>query len=124
MVRREGTAAGPAGSSAEEGVPSCTDPAGESPARVIAGEPGSRLQPGTERRPGQAERRKPIAAKAVGGEQQRGPQHEVKPAASSQEQSESRAEHVPVKAMQSAGKSGYAPSLGGVWGAARAEGAV
>jgi len=48
----------------------------------------------------------------------------VKPAASSQEQSGSRAEHVTAKAMQSAGKSGYAPSPGGVWGAARAEGAV
>src|SRR3954469_25026194 len=100
MVRREGTAVGPAGKSAEEGVPCCTGPAGESPVRVIAGEPGSRLQPGAERRPGQAERRKPSAAKVAGGEQQRGPQHQVKPAASSEEQSESRAEHSAVKAMQ------------------------
>jgi len=124
MVRREGIAAGPAGSSVEVGVPCCTDPAGESPARVIAGEPGSRPPPEAQKPTGEAWRRKPSAAKAAGGEQQRGPQHEVKPAASSQKQSESRAEHVPAKAMQSAGKSGYAPSLGGVWGAARAEGAV
>src|SRR5438874_9293032 len=96
MVRREGIAADPAGSSAEEGVSSCTSPAGESPARVIAGEPGSRLQPGAERHPGQAERQKPSAAKAAGGKQQRGPQHEVKPAASSHKQSESRAEHLPA----------------------------
>ena len=38
MVRREGTAAGPAGRSAEEGVSCCIDPAGESPVRVISGE--------------------------------------------------------------------------------------
>jgi RNA-directed DNA polymerase len=43
MVRREGTAAGPAGRSAEEGVPCCTCPAGESPVPVSAGAPGSRL---------------------------------------------------------------------------------
>lgn len=48
----------------------------------------------------------------------------MKPAASSQKQSESRAEHVPAKAMRSAGKSGYAWSLGGVEGAARVEGRV
>jgi len=124
MVRREGTAAGPAETLAEEGVPCCTDPAGESPAGVIAGEPRSRPAPEAERLTGEAWCQKPSLAKAGGGEQQRGPQHQVKPAASSEEQSGSRAEHVAAKAMQRAGKSGYARSPGGVWGAARAEGEV
>jgi hypothetical protein len=48
----------------------------------------------------------------------------VKPDASSDLQSESRAEHVTAKTTRSAGKSGYARSLGGVEGAARAEGEV
>jgi len=48
----------------------------------------------------------------------------VKPAASSETQSESRAQHFGAKATQRAGESGYARSLGGVWGAARAEGEV
>src|SRR5512139_2601891 len=108
MVRREGTAAGPAGSSVEEGVPCCTSPAGESPVRVIAGEPGSRPAPGAERPNGEAWCRKPPGPKGAGWEQQRGPQHQVKPAASSQEQSGSRAEHATAKATRSASKSGYA----------------
>lgn len=124
MVRREGIAAGPAGEPAEEGMPCCTVPAGEGPVRVIAGEPGSRPAPEAETPTGEAWCRKPSLARASGGEQQRGPQHQVKPAASTEEQSESRAEHVAAKAMQSAGKSGYAPSLGGVRGAARAEGTM
>jgi RNA-directed DNA polymerase len=124
MVRREGIAAGPAGSSVEEGMPCCTVPAGESPVRVIAGEPGSRPAPEVETPTGEAWCQKPSAAQAVGGEQQRGPQHQVKPAASSHLQSRSRAEHVAAKATQRAGKSGYARSPGGVEGAARAEGAV
>lgn len=122
MVRRESTAASSTGKPVEEGVPSCAVPAGESPARVIAGEPGSRPPLEAERPKGEAWRRKPSAARAVGGEQQRGPQHEVKPAASSDKQSESRAEHVPAKAMRTARESGRAGSLGGVLGAARAEG--
>ena len=43
MVRREGTAAGPAKTFVEEGVPCCTSPAGASPVPVSAGAPGSRL---------------------------------------------------------------------------------
>jgi hypothetical protein len=124
MVRRDGTAAGPAGTPVEEGVPCCTVPAGVSPAGVIAGEPRSRLRLGVERRPGQAERRKPSQARACGGEQQRGPQHQVKPAASSEKQSGSRVAHVTAKATRSAEQSGDAPSPGGVRGAARAEGTM
>ena len=48
----------------------------------------------------------------------------MKPAASSQKQFESRAEHAAAKATRSARKSGGAPSLDGVEGAARAEGAM
>ena len=59
-------------------------------------------------------------------EQQRGPQHEVKPAASTDLQRESRAAHVTVKATfrtpQSGGK--RARNLSGVGGAARVEGEV
>src|SRR4051812_35900771 len=106
MVRREGTAAGPAGSSAEEGVPSCTSPAGESPVRVIAGEPGSRPAPEAETPIGEAWCRKPPGPKGAGGKQQRGPQRQVKPAASSESQSGSRAKHVGVKATSTARESG------------------
>jgi RNA-directed DNA polymerase len=54
----------------------------------------------------------------------RGPQHQVKPAASSKLQPESRADHVAAKAMLDACSSGAqsASSLGGVWGAARGQG--
>src|SRR5690348_5083054 len=120
MVRREGNVEEIAEATAEA-EPCCTVPAGESPAAVIAGEPRSRPAPEAKRPTGEARCQEPSAAKAARGRQQRGPQHQVKPAASSQKQSESRTEHVPVKATQRAGESGYARSLGGVWGAARAE---
>lgn len=123
MVRRDGNGEERAQASAEP-VPRCTSPAGESPVRVITGEPGSRPAFEAERPKDEAWCRKPSAAQAVGGEQQRGPQHQVKPAASSELQSESRAEQVAAKATRSAWKSGYAPSLGGVEGAAGAEGEV
>ena len=54
----------------------------------------------------------------------RGPQHYVKPAASSDLQPESRAGHVTAKAMSAASQSGdHAAGLGGVGGAARGQGA-
>ena len=123
MVRREGRVEEIAEATAEA-EPCCTCPAGESPVRVSAGAPGSRPAPEAERPTGEAWCRKPDAASAVGGKQQRGPQHEVKPAASSELQSESRAAHVTVKATSSARESGWAGGLGGVGGAARAEGEV
>jgi len=57
-------------------------------------------------------------------EQPRGPQHEVKSAASSERQPGGRAAHVTAKAMPLAlvPKRGEGP--GGVWGAARVEGWV
>jgi hypothetical protein len=123
MVRREGRAEEIAEATAEA-EPCCASPAGESPARVIAGEPGSRPAPEAEMPTGEAWCRKPDVAKAAGGKQQRGPQHEVKPSASSEIQSERRAEHVAAKAMSPAQESGWAEGLGGVLGAARAEGEV
>jgi hypothetical protein len=73
--------------------------AGESPVRVSAGAPGSRLQPGGEIRPSRAECRKPFNEE---GEQTSGPQQSVNAIASSDYQPkgvwESRAAHVPAKA--------------------------
>lgn len=59
-------------------------------------------------------------------EQERGPQHKVKPAASTEEQCGSRAAHVTAKAMLAGRESGVSPaaSPAGVWGAARAQGSV
>ena len=123
MVRREDSEPAVARAT-EEAESRCTFPAGESPVRVIAGEPGSRPPLEVERPKGEAWCRKPRSAKAVRGEQQRGPQHQVKPAASSQKQSERRAAHVTAKATFSPRESGWGEKLGGVWGAARAEGEV
>jgi RNA-directed DNA polymerase len=108
----------------EGSEPRCTFPAGESPVRVIAGEPGSRPPPEAQRPTGEAWCQKPSAAKAARREQQRGPQHQVKPAASSHKQSERRAEHVTVKATFSPRESGWGEKHGGVEGAARVEGEV
>jgi hypothetical protein len=121
MVRRDDSSP-PEGQPTEGAESRCICPAGERPVRVIAGEPGSRPAPEAQRPTGGAWCRKPLAAKAVRGEQQRGPQHQVKPATSTDRQSESRAKHVGAKAMSAARESGCAVGLGGVWGAARAEG--
>ena len=113
MVRREGRAEEDAEATAEA-EPCCIVPAGESPARVIAGEPGSRPALEAQKPTGEAWCQKPDAVKAVGGKQQRGPQHEVKPAASSESQSESRAAHVTAKATSLDRESGWSGGLGGV----------
>ncbi len=55
-------------------------------------------------------------------EQQRGPQHEVKSAASKDSQSESRAGHATAKATSTADDSERVADLRGVWDAARVEG--
>jgi len=124
MVRREDPKP-PEGRPTEGTGSSCTVPAGESPVRVSIGARGSRPAPQAERPKGEARRRKPSAAQAVNGKQVRGPQHQVKPAASSEEQSESRAEHVAAKVTPAAGRSECAAAgLGGVWGAARGQGTM
>src|SRR6266545_3031263 len=77
----------------------CSSPAGASPASVSTGAPRSRPQASVER---------PV---------------DVKPAASTDSQSESRAGHVAAKAMSAVSQSGdHAAGLGGVWGAARVQG--
>src|SRR2546428_7392499 len=74
--------------------------AGESPVRVSAGAPGSRLQPSGVIRPRRAECRKPLK-----GEQTSGPQQQVNAAASSNYQPkgvwEARAAHITAKATDS-----------------------
>src|SRR5256885_67556 len=99
----------------------CTSPAGESPVPVIAGERDSRSTAHAEMDDAEAGRRKPLRR-----EQQRGPQHQEKPAASKDLQRESRAAHVTAKAISRAQKSGAerARDLSGVRGAARVEGEV
>jgi hypothetical protein len=95
----------------------CVSPTGESPVPVSAGAPGSR-SPSSGRDPDdEAGRRKPRRRK-----QARGPQHQVKPAASTDTQSGSRAAHVTAKATSSAREPEGAEDRGGVWGAARVQG--
>ena len=97
----------------------CSSPAGASPASVSAGAPSSRPQASSERTVAQAGCRKPLRRKPA-----RGPQPNVKPAASTDLQPESRAGHVAAKATSAALQSGgvRAAGLGGVWGAARVHG--
>jgi len=112
MVRREEA-------SQSRPVSSCPSPAGGSPASVSPGAPSSRPQAHGESCAARAGCQKPLRR-----EQARGPQHEVKPAASTDSQSESRAGHVAAKAMPSAPRSGgvRTDGLGGVGGAARVQG--
>jgi len=97
----------------------CPSPAGASPVSVSAGAPSSRPQASGEIPVARAGCRKPLRREPA-----RGPQHKVKPAASTDLQSESRAAHSPAKAMSAASESGevHAAGLGGVWGAARVQG--
>ena len=117
MVRREEAGAGVKWVAAS----CCTSPAGASPASVSTGTPSSRPQASGEIPVARAGCRKPLRR-----EQARGPQHQVKPAASTDLQPESQAGHVAAKAMSDARTSGAAGAsgLGGVWGAARAQGVV
>src|SRR5438552_2374843 len=97
-----------------------SSPAGASPASVSAGAPSSRPQARDENPAARAGYQEPLRREPV-----RGPQHHVKPAASSDSQSESRAAHVTAKATSAASQSGdaRAAGLGGVRGAARGQGA-
>jgi hypothetical protein len=98
----------------------CSSPAGASPASVSAGAPSSRPQASGEIPVARAGCQEPLRREPV-----RGPHHHVKPAASTNSQSESRAGHVAAKAMSRAPQSGgvRARGLGGVEGAARVQGA-
>jgi RNA-directed DNA polymerase len=78
----------------------CASPAGGSPASVSVGAPGSRSPEPREIVEAEARRREPS-----NGRQGRGPQHEVKLAASTDTQSGSRAAHFTAKATTASGRS-------------------
>ncbi len=106
---------------APRAVSRCIELAGASPARVIAGEPGSRPQVSGRDPEARAGRRKPPS----GGEQNRGPQRDVNAAASSDYQPkgarESRVAHVTTKAKDTAQDPERAVALPGVWAVARGD---
>jgi len=100
---------------------SCTKPAGGSPVRVVAGEPGSRPQQMGENPSATAGRQEPLRR-----EQERGPQRQVKSTASKNLQRGSRAAHITAKAASAARRTGAASAAGpsGVGGKARPQGLV
>ena len=105
------------------GESGCIDPAGESPARVSVGAPGSRLPDAVERRRAEAQRQEPGSA----GKQACGPQpSEVNVAASPDTQPkgvrESRASHAIAKATDSVPDPKRTLDLSGVETAARTQG--
>jgi hypothetical protein len=100
----------------------CASLAGANPVPVGAEAPGSRSQPSGREPDGRAGRQEPARRrKPHSREQQRGPQHEVKLAASTEKQSGSRAAHVTAKATSGAQVSERAVGPGGVRSAARVE---
>ncbi len=117
MVRRDDSKPTGGRPTEQEAESRCTSPAGETPARIIAGESGSRPPLEAEMPTGEAWRREPRKR-----EQVRGPQHEVKLAASKDQQREGRAAHVMAKATPSARESGWAEGIPGVQSAARGQG--
>src|SRR5438874_7425669 len=96
----------------------CASPAGESPVPVGVGAPGSRPPERGEIRGAEARRQEPGST----GEQERGPQHEVKPAASTEKQWGSRAAHVTAKAKRDDRDPKLSSRSSGVRGAARVQG--
>jgi RNA-directed DNA polymerase len=122
MVRREEEAdERPLGR--EHADSSCAFLAGASPVPASVGAPGSRPQVAGRDPDARAGRQKPARRREpCNGEQQRGPQHEVKPAASTELQWESRAAHFTAKATPKAPVPKRALGLPGVRGAARVEG--
>ena len=115
MVRRDEAGREPL--KGEGPVSRCECPAGESPVRVTVGGPGSRPQAGGESLPARAGCREPLR-----GEPVRGPQRQVKLAASSHKQSGRRAAHFTAKTTSSAPAPKRAGEPGGVGGAARGHG--
>ena len=122
MVRRDEALRG-AARAVTSAASRCASSAGVSPVPVGAEAPGSRPQVSREISCIQAGYRKPVKRRMPrSGKQARGPQHEVKPAASTEKQSESRAAHFTAKATSGALVSERASDLGGVGGAARVQG--
>ena len=103
----------------------CACPTGESPVPVGVGAPGSRPQAVEGDLRARAGRQEPARRRRpCNGEQARGPQHEVKPAASTDLQPAGRAAHVTAKATSSEREPKRAGGCGGVGGAARVQGHV
>ena len=102
---------------------SCPTPTGESPESVSVGAPNSRPQVDEGDLYARAGCQKPVMRREPqSGEQARGPQHKVKPAASTELQTVGRAAHVTAKAT-SLGREPKRPmDCGGVGGAARVQG--
>ena len=101
----------------------CTSPMGASPIPVSIGAPGSRPQVWKGDRHIRAGYQKSGRwREPLNGERTCGPQHEVKPAASTDKQPGGRAAHFTAKATLSAGVPKPVSSSGGVWGAARMSG--
>lgn len=124
MVRREVTSDRTLRGEREP-VIRCTSPAGESPAPVSIGAPDSRPQVMKRELRARAGRQEPARQRELrSGEQAHGPQHQVKPAASTDSQSAGRADHVTAKATSSWGAPKPRIDCGGVWGAARVQGEV
>ena len=124
MVRREDDGS-PAGDPGGNPLSRCGGPTGESPASVSAEAPSSRSAAPRETPVAEAGRRKRASQHQLVSEKQaRGPQHEVKPAASSEQQAEGRAGHFAAKATSTAQASERVVGLGGVQGAARVQGST
>jgi hypothetical protein len=129
MVRRDDDGS-PAGDPGENPSSRCGDPAGESPVSVSGNAPSSRLPARGEIPASEAERREPgNRREPLTGRQARGPQLEVKTAASSHLQSESvgceptgRAAHFTAKATSTMRDHERVGGLGGVRVAARVQG--
>jgi hypothetical protein len=113
MVRREDN-----DGSIDPELSSCASPAGASPASVRIGAPSSRSPEPREIVGAEARRQEPS-----NGEQGRGPQHEVKLAASTEKQTGSRAAHFTAKATSSTRTSeAFVEDSRGVRSAARVHG--
>lgn len=133
MVRREGIGQTFVQADARS-IPSCAFPTGARPVPVSAGAPGSRSRERGESPVAQAGRQKPVKRRRPhSGEQARRLQHEVKPEAPTEEQSEraigdepsaSRAAHVTAKAMLDGPEPERSSDLGEVVGAACVQGKV
>ena len=121
MVRRDDDGS-PAGRPDGNPPSRCDDPTGASPVSVSVGAPSSR--PAAEGETPTAEagfRKRASQQQLISEKQARGPQHEVKPAASTEEQSESRAGHFAAKATSTKRAPKRDVDLGGVQGAARVQ---
>ena len=101
------------------------DPAGESPASGGARAPSSRPAAKGEIPTVEAGRQKRASQRELISEERvREPQHEVKPAASKEKQSEGRAGHATGKATSTTRDLEHVVDLGGVRGAARVQGST